>query len=333
MDEEVKNKTIDSLKLIFAVTVVAMHGFLLESQYNRYILGILTNGLFRSAVPFFFIVSGYLFFKTIKNNTTKKWFSHIIKVYLIWSIIYAYKLLAILQIENASILRKVYLIIRAEITGTAQLWFIPALIITAFLCLLLRNSIKCKPKITLVFISILWITGVLLNWRFVIIDSPNSFFYRNGLFYGIPMFFIGYLIASNDFIIAAVQGKLKALLLLSLILSAYESLAWTKFINDSGSHFINSMDMTFSAPFLSTVLFLLCLRRPGIIALSGLERLTSTFMYYSHILFLDAAYLVLYYCSSWSGVNIPLKEMATVAAVLLIITCCFFFQKTIKRLV
>ncbi|WP_193311906.1 acyltransferase family protein [Rouxiella sp. S1S-2] len=328
-----KNKTIDSLKLIFAVTVVAMHGFLLDSQYNRYILGVFTNGFFRSAVPFFFIVSGYLFFKTIKKNTTKKWFSHIIKVYLIWSIIYAYKLSAILQIENASVLRKIYLIIRAEITGAAQLWFIPALIITALLCLLLKNAIQCKPKVMLVFISILWIIGVLLNWRFVIVDSPNSFFYRNGIFYGMPMFFLGYLIASNEWVTANFNGKLKALLLLAIIFSAYESLAWTKFINDSGSHFITSMDMTFSAPFLSTILFLLCLRRPGIIALSGIERLTSTFMYYSHILFLDGAYLVLAYCSKWIGVNIPLKEMATIAAVLLIITSCFFFQKTIKRLV
>ncbi|WP_168174392.1 acyltransferase family protein, partial [Tatumella sp. OPLPL6] len=75
-----KNLSIDNVKVLLSITVVIMHGYLLKIPKPNVIENIFINGVFRIAVPFFFITSGYLFFKTMNKGNVSKWFKHIIKI-------------------------------------------------------------------------------------------------------------------------------------------------------------------------------------------------------------------------------------------------------------
>ena len=328
-----KNKTIDSAKLIFAVTVVLMHGFLLNTKYNDYLSGFFKNGLFRVAVPFFFIVSGYLFLRTINNGNAKRWFSHIIKMYIIWSVIYFYTLTPILKLQNESALRKIYLIIRGEITGVAHLWYIPALLLSALVCLIVKEKTVRHIKLTVFIIIMLWLTGVVLNWLFILRDNPNIFFYRNGIFFGIPNFFLGFILAKCEDLVHKVKINLKILVIVPLILTALESLFWTHVIKSCGNQFITSSDMLVSSPLLALAIFIVCLKRNDVEIFSGKERNFSMFIYYSHTLFISVSFYIFYNLSVWSGVAMPIEELATIIVIFLEYVIFSKFKDAIKNIV
>lgn len=327
-----RNQSIDSVKLMFAFTVVIMHGFLLDSENTGYISGLLRNGFFITAVPFFFIVSGYLFFKTIKKNHTKKWYIHIIKIYAIWSIIYAYTLIPIFNLPDASLVRKIYLVCRAEITGVVHLWFIPALIIASSLCFIFKEHIQRKTKITLYIISMLWLFGVALDWYFMSINSQNTFLYKNGIFYGAPMFILGFIISSNEQEITKKKIDFKSLMIISVAILIIESIISTKLINAFKDHIYQSLDMMISTPLLSTLIFIICLKKPALRILNGSERLTSTFMYYCHILFLDISILLIT-ASGWHSNGLFKDIVATIMAIMLVFIVCFNLKNKVAKVI
>ena len=327
-----RNQSIDSVKLMFAFTVVIMHGFLLDAENTGYISGLFRNGLFITAVPFFFIVSGYLFFKTIKKNHTKKWYTHIIKIYAIWSIIYAYTLMPIFNLTGVSLARKIYLVCRAEITGVVHLWFIPALIVASFLCFLFKEYIQRKTKITLYLISMIWLFGVALNWYFMSINSQNTFFYKNGVFYGAPMFILGFIISSHEQKIATLKINLKKLIIISATILIIESIVSTNIINTFKDHMYQSLDMMISTPLLSTLIFITCLKKPTLTILKGSERLTSTFMYYCHILFLDISILIIT-ASGWHSTGLFKDIVTTIMAIILVLIVCLNSKNKVLKVI
>lgn len=61
------DNTIDFLKFIFSIFVVGIHvGILNGDEYGKWFL---LHWLFRMAVPFFFVASGYYFGKKLWNAT------------------------------------------------------------------------------------------------------------------------------------------------------------------------------------------------------------------------------------------------------------------------
>ncbi len=327
-----RNQSIDSTKLFYAITVVIMHGFLMEIKNPGYLIGLMTNGFFITAVPFYFIVSGYLFHKTIEQNHLKRWITHILRTYLIWSLVYAYSLSNIIQLNNESVTRKLYLIFRAELTGVMHLWYIPALMIAAALCYLLRGFIEHKTRLTLVIVSLLWLTGVGLNWLFLVMESPNSFLYRNGFFYGTPMFFVGYILAIKESHIIAKTIHLKKLVIIAVSLIVIESVVTTTLIHGLTEPLHNNLDMMVTTPLLSALIFIACVKKPRMKIFQGVDRLMSTFMYYSHILFLEAILAVFSWGSfSWSEVT---RDMViTVIAIIGIIMFTLMFKKRLRAIV
>lgn len=327
-----RNQSIDSTKLFFAITVVIMHGFLMEIKNPGYLIGLMTNGFFITAVPFYFIVSGYLFHKTIEKNHLKRWTKHILRTYLIWSLVYAYSLSNIILLENESVTRKLYLIVRAELTGVMHLWYIPALMTAAALCYLLRGFIQQKIKLTLVIIAILWLTGVALNWLFLVIESPNGFLYRNGFFYGMPMFILGYIFALKESHILAKAINLNRLILISVTLIVIESVITTTLIHGLTQPLHNNMDMMMTTPLLSALIFIICLKKPAMKIFQGVDRLLSTFMYYSHILFLEAI-LAIFSLGRFSWSEVTRDMVITVIAIISIIIFTLMFKKRVRAVV
>lgn len=309
-----------------------MHGFLMEIKNPGYLIGLMTNGLFITAVPFYFIVSGYLFHQTIEQKHLKRWTKHILRTYLIWSLVYAYSLSTIIRLENESVTRKLYLIFRAELTGVMHLWYIPALMIAAALCYLLRGFIEQKTRLTLVIVSLLWLTGVGLNWLFLVMESPNSFLYRNGFFYGVPMFFLGYILAIKESNIIPRIIRLKKLVIIAITLIVIESVITTTVIHGLTKPLHNNMDMMVTTPLLSALIFIACLKKPMMKIFQGVDRLLSTFMYYSHILFLEAI-LAIFSLGSFSWSEVTRDMVITIIAIIGIIMFTLMFKKRVRAIV
>lgn len=328
---KVQNTSIDSIKLLFAVTVVIMHGFLLDFANPGYWVNFLVNGFFKAAVPFYFLVSGYFFYKAVERKSIKKWFYHISKIYLLWSVMYLYALKDIINLANASLARKVYLIFRAEFTGVVHLWFIPALIIAASLCYLMRGQLQKRTRQALILCVTLWMLGVILNWTLLSAGSPNSFLFRNGIFYGTPMFILGFIVSKHHEIVMLAKIKFKTLIVISLLFVISESAIITTAFNHIQGNLLTSVDMMVSTPFLSLLIFILCLKRPNFNLLGHHTRVTSTFMYYSHIIFLDLFVLIIH--RLWSYSDLQTDVMATVLAIMTIALMSFALKNKIGKLV
>ena len=77
-----RNRTIDLLKFIFSICVIAIHSSLFK-EINTTLYISTTMGLFRIAVPFFFITSGYFYYRKLSSNQdTKIYILKLIKIFL-----------------------------------------------------------------------------------------------------------------------------------------------------------------------------------------------------------------------------------------------------------
>ena len=81
-----RSLSIDILKVILALMVVGIHSGFLEdiSALGRYLT---VSGLFRMAVPIFFVINGFYFF-SVPPEKISHWFKRVIQLYLFWTIVY-----------------------------------------------------------------------------------------------------------------------------------------------------------------------------------------------------------------------------------------------------
>lgn len=92
MGNEVKKKqlsNVDIMKFILSLMVVCIHTgvtSLMPAEIEKFF-----NAIFNLAVPIFFVYSGYLFAyknKMDKKDKLIKYSKHIVKLYILWSLIY-----------------------------------------------------------------------------------------------------------------------------------------------------------------------------------------------------------------------------------------------------
>lgn len=92
MGNEVKKNqqsNVDIMKFILSIMVVCIHTgvtLLMPAEIGKFL-----NSIFNLAVPIFFVYSGYFFAyedKLIKKDKLVKYSKHIMKLYVLWSIIY-----------------------------------------------------------------------------------------------------------------------------------------------------------------------------------------------------------------------------------------------------
>ena len=82
-----RSLSIDILKIILAFFVMFLHMHLLRNVYPS-LSYVLVNGLFRTAVPVFLIITGYYFYYVDDIQKLKKWLIRIFILYTIWTVIY-----------------------------------------------------------------------------------------------------------------------------------------------------------------------------------------------------------------------------------------------------
>ncbi len=191
-----RNHSLDILKLVLAYEVVMLHCS--QAPYG------VVRPIVDSAVPCFFMISGYLiysdneyFYKEKLKRAIKK-----ISIILIWSTLLCgmndfYKLIAYHNIGNFTIYALFDFILFNENPFAFHLWYISAYLYTlVFYWILVRKNVS----ISFSWIIGLWIAGialVILYFFFQHVDIRFTYV-RNFLFQGIPFFGIGLLLRKHN---------------------------------------------------------------------------------------------------------------------------------------
>lgn len=174
--------------------VVGIHsGFLSDiSALGRYLT---TAGLFRIAVPIFFVINGFFFF-SVPPEKIVTWFKRVIILYLFWTLVYIGYWFRAETINLFEIVR----VIKTILVGHEHLWYLPAMVGAALVLLPLR---KLTTPALLTIALVLYFIGLSIqylgNYHVVANTSIDKilnshFVYRNFLFFAFPFFAIGYLL-------------------------------------------------------------------------------------------------------------------------------------------
>ena len=115
-----RNITLDFLKVILAMMVVGLHsGFL--SDMSTVLSYLSVNGIFRVAVPLFFMINGLFFYDVLSNNNQRKWFLRIFSLYSFWMLFYVYFWFRPETFNFYNILK----IVKTLVVGYHHLWYLP----------------------------------------------------------------------------------------------------------------------------------------------------------------------------------------------------------------
>lgn len=206
-------------------------------QISREVHLLFSNVITRWAVPYFFILSGYLYYsnRLRKNKYFKKYITKVIEIYLFWIIIYfPHKMLFVVKHWNEQPLLEWIenTIVDVVYMGFYQhMWFIPALVMAI---IFLEGAIIAKEhreyiwKIFSLFAVCLYFLGALAGMygrSLNLANCLNTVFgtTRNGLFFGIPSVMLGAALAKNENKITSIRKfDLVVLGSLSIVLNIFE---------------------------------------------------------------------------------------------------------------
>lgn len=190
-----RNISLDILKLLLAFMVVGLHAkFLADTSALGEFLTV--NGLFRIAVPIFFIINGFYFYPTTLKNKQMQWLKRVFILYVVWMTVYAYFWVPMPEIS----IREIAKLIFRFLIGYHHLWYLSGIIGAAIMLLVCKNL---GEKTLLLLIGITFSTGLFIQYAGnyhifsgTILDKLFNllWFYRNFLLFAFPFFCIGFLI-------------------------------------------------------------------------------------------------------------------------------------------
>ena len=202
--------TIDIAKFVLSFLVIVIHS-------NAYQL--VNEDICALAVPVFFVFSGFFLYKSFissnKNiNKLKAYLIKVVKLYIVYTLIYIPLTIYGFIIHDVSPLRAVFIFVRqflfvGENFYSWPLWYLLALIVSVFIIIcLLRYKVRV---ITIFIISLLFtFIGILINYlnnvehlptiidRFLTIYQKVFTTTRNGLFVGLGCVSTGMLVAKYE---------------------------------------------------------------------------------------------------------------------------------------
>ncbi len=248
-----RNILLDILKVIAALFVVGTHcGFLLE--YSEALYHIITNGVFRIAVPFFFCVNGFFLYTVFKNNRIKIWAKRVGILYLVWMLIYAYFWV---YLNDFNLLK----MISSFLFGFNHLWYLAALFVGGLVLYLFRNV---SNKLLVVSTFVLFLIGLIIQYlgefhvfaQQPMLDKLINYppLHRNFLLFALPLLSIGYVIKRTNFHTKLSKQFVINLLIISLTLLVAENLITYYFV--TGEAILNTyLSYVFLAPALLIAAF------------------------------------------------------------------------------
>ncbi|MEG0275524.1 MAG: acyltransferase family protein [Coprobacillus sp.] len=162
-----RNRTIDFMKFILSIGVIAIHAqvffFVSPVLYKT-----ITMGLLRIGVPFFFVVSGYFYYQRImQGKETKSYIMKLIKIFLTFEAIEIIFLLVPMSSSLQPNAMIGYLWTALSVGLGGAYWFLISLILSLIFLTLFWKKKKIYP---------LLIIGLLLYLFVFTIDSYGGFF-------------------------------------------------------------------------------------------------------------------------------------------------------------
>lgn len=184
--------SIDVLKLIIAAGVVWAHATLLTLQGGvaAYVIG---QGLVRTVVPTFAVLSGFLFHSTFHHGRARGWLVRLGLFYLVWTALY----LPVWWPEDptlASVAQELFF-------GPIHLWYMAALMVAllALRIVLLLAGDDHRGRWWLMALGLVFLLcGTALQAVGFFGEKELSMhMWRNGVFFEFPFVVIGYLVADR----------------------------------------------------------------------------------------------------------------------------------------
>ena len=283
---------LDVAKFISAFLVVCIHtGPLLDVDATGNF--ILVQILARLAVPFFFVASGFLFFRKLdfkreyndyeNKAQLKHYLWRLCKIYIIWTILYLPFTYLLLKGQDGITVNSVLLYVRDFFfTGSFyHLWFLPALLVAVpvvYICLFKLGLGK-----TILFGFLLYLIGMQIPGIQSVYQAYLQVFSttRNGLFFGVMFIAMGALFAQRTLYLKNWQ------VLLGFLLSAGLLFAECFALKDNGfMHELTSMYAMLLPCMFFLFLGLLRIHLPQSKVYKTL-RVLSLLIYVMHIMFVN----------------------------------------------
>ena len=183
---------LEVLKLVMSLMVVGIHTNPFASLPMLNALS--SNGIFRIAVPVFFVMNGY--FLSLERDRFLPWLRRIVVLYLLLSLLFSP-----LWLDLRSVADCVASIALNLATGWHHLWYLAALILAACLAYLGRSCLRWLLPLSL----LLFLGGVAL--QALALWNGNAFarsihgqfdLYRNGFTVALPFLLVGMALRRRD---------------------------------------------------------------------------------------------------------------------------------------
>lgn len=221
-----RNLSLDTLKVVLALMVVGLHAEFLR-DVSLFGCFVTMNGLFRIAVPVFFVINGFYFFTVLQGGGEMRWLKRVIILYVFWMTFYAYYWVSYDEYTLFTFAE----IAKNLVLGYYHLWYLPGIFGAASLVFLMR---RCSSGKMVVISLLLYTVGLgmqyagnyhLLNTNALDRICNTTWLYRNFLFFAFPLFCIGYLLNKHSIIDVMSRKKLWILTGFGMLLLACECLA------------------------------------------------------------------------------------------------------------
>lgn len=210
--------SIDCTKIFMAIIVIAIHTSP-QSSINNSLLKDSIHCLYCTAVPLFFIASGFLIWNKIHNSTKlekinrlKGWIRKTARLYIVWIAIYLPLTTYGFHLDNISITKSSIIFIRniifvGENYMSWPLWYLLGMLVAATI-IYFMVSLNFKQRTMYITAITMAIIGISLDYchdKGILQTITNPYFRlflttRNGFFQGLPYIMIGISIANDGII-------------------------------------------------------------------------------------------------------------------------------------
>lgn len=278
-----RNISLDVLKLIMAVMIIALHaGFLSEDSALASYLTV--QGVFRIVVPVFLVINGFFFFSVVSKKDQTKWFKRIAILYCVWMGFYS---LYWFELPDYS-LQSWLALMETVIFGYYHLWYVSGMLMGAGLLYCLRHA---STACLLVCIVSAFLLGVFIQYAAnyhwfdsVLVNDVFAFtpLHRGPLLLSFPFLGIGFLLHRHRWherISLSFSVVLSILGLIALVAESYGNFVLTH--GEKG--FDNFLTLILVCP----AIFLLFMK----INIQGQGKsiaLYSSSIYFVHLVFLNS---------------------------------------------
>lgn len=185
---------LDLLRICMALMVVGLHGHFL-SDVDQRASYLLVEGLFRVAVPVFFLISGY-YLQRMDRRGFGRWVRHVLWLYVLWMAIYVFQWWPTTQPTLAGLCGRLAF-------GYYHLWFLIALALAGAMLFAVRAwSTARLLAVALPFALLGLAIQYAGNYHLLGDDMDRRLnqllVYRNFLLFGFPFLTIGFLLARHE---------------------------------------------------------------------------------------------------------------------------------------